>query len=179
MENKPQNLNKKGFEKKEGSIDFQSPIEKYKLIFSDILKRVSVLHQDFNKLKNNPNSLPFTERGIDFLHYLTETSEGPFIRNFMEDLEKTVKDEQGKNNIEKIKKLFIFISSLRVAQGIVWNFSENLNLFLNSMEMMEESSQKVSMIEEEDILRIFLFYKLSEILESNIKEMSEILEQNF
>ena len=179
MENTPKNSNEEVSEKNEGKIDSSKLIEKYKVIFSDILSKVSVLHQDFDKIKNNPNSLPFTERGIEFLNYIAETSEGPFIRNFMEDLERVAENENDKNNFEKIRKLFLFVSSLRESQGIIWNISENSNQFINSMEILKESNQEVSMIEEEDISRIVLFYKLAEVLESDIKKMSEILEQNF
>lgn len=120
--------------KNKNKIESHEQIEKFKKILNGILKETSTLDSDFGKIKNEPNSLPFTEKGIELLKYIVKISDGPFIRSSMDDLEQIVKDENEKEKFEKIRNLFPFISNLREAQGIVWNINENASAFLGSME---------------------------------------------
>jgi hypothetical protein len=165
--------------KNENIISSPELIVKFKETLMGISEKISTLDSDFEKIKNGPNSLPFTEKGIEFLQYIIKVADGPFIRNSMDDLEQIVRQESEKEKFEKIRNLFPFMSHLREAQGIIWNIDENASSFLNSMEKVKSSNSEVSLIEGEDISRVVLFYKLTELLKDDVNEMSRILEENF
>jgi len=179
MEGISQNSIDDNCDKNENNIKPPELIRNFKEILDDIFKKISTLDLDFEKIKNDSNSLPFAERGIEFLQYIVKVADGPFIRNSINDLEQIVKEESEKEKFEKIRNLFPFVSHLREAQGIIWNIDENRDSFLVSMGKVKSSNSEVSLIGSEDISRIVLFYKLAELLKGNINEMSKILEKNF
>ena len=73
----------------------------YKERLNEVLKEVSSLEQDWNMVEQERNKLPFTQKGIQVIEFLSsdKIADGPLIRNFHNELINFIEKENSKGKI--------------------------------------------------------------------------------